>query len=54
MKHNSDKNVDSLSCRMCGDTDKTMSHIMSECSKLTQREYKRRHDNVARMVHWKF
>ena len=39
---------------MCGDTDKTISHVMSECSKLTQREYKRRHGNVARMVHWKF
>ena len=27
---------------------------MSESSKLSQREYKTRHDNVARMVHWKF
>ena len=26
---------------------------MSECSKLAQRGYKRRHENVARMVHWK-
>ena len=29
-----------------------MSHLVSECSKLAQREYKRRHDNVARYVHW--
>ena len=26
---------------------------MSECSKLAQRGYKRRHENVARMVQWK-
>ena len=28
-----------------------MSHIVSECSVLVQREYKRRHDNVARYLH---
>ena len=38
---------------MCGETGETISHIESECSKLAQSEYKRRHDNVARMVHWK-
>ena len=29
-----------------------MSHIVSECSKLAQLEYKRRHDKVAGAVHW--
>ena len=38
---------------MCGETGKTISHIVSECSKLGQTEYKRRHDNIVRMVHWK-
>ena len=38
---------------MCGETGETISHIVSECSKLAQREYNRKHDNVARMVHWK-
>ena len=33
-----DKSVDSPSCRMCGETGKTISHIVSECSKLAQRE----------------
>ena len=33
--------------------DETISHIVSECSKLAQREYKRRHDFVVRMVYWK-
>ena len=29
-----------------------MGHSISGCKKLAQREYKRRHDNVARTVHW--
>ena len=31
-------------CRLCGDRDETINHIISECSKLAQREYKTRHD----------
>ena len=31
----------------------TATHIVSGCEKLVQREYKRRHDNVANMVHYK-
>ena len=27
-------------------------HIFSECSKLAQAEYKKRHDKVVTMVHW--
>ena len=50
VKYYIDKSVDSPFCRMCGETGKTISHIVSECSKLAQREYKRRHD-VARVVH---
>ena len=39
-------------CRVCGAADET--HIVSECSKLAQNEYKQvRHDNVAKMLHWK-
>jgi hypothetical protein len=30
----------------------SVGHLVSECSKLAQLEYKRRHDNVARIVHW--
>ena len=45
--------VDSSSCRMCGETGETISHIVNECSKLALREYKRRHGNIARMIHWK-
>ena len=29
-----------------------MQHSVSGCKKLAQEEYKRRHDNVAKKVHW--
>ena len=38
-------------CRMCGEKDESMGHLVGECSKLAQTEYKHRHDNVARMIH---
>ena len=37
---------------MCGEKEKSVSHPTSECSKLAQREYRRRHNNAARYVHW--
>ena len=39
-------------CRLCGDKDETIDHIVSGCSKLAQSEYKKRHDKVASAVHW--
>ena len=38
---------------MCDKKNETISHIVTKCEKLAQKEYKRRHDNVARIVHWK-
>ena len=52
VKYHIDKTVDTPLCRMCGQRGESVNHIISECSKLAQREYKRRHDNVARYVHW--
>ena len=41
-------------CRMCGTEDETVAHIVSECPKLAQKEYKNlRHDNVAKVIHSK-
>ena len=37
---------------MCGAKDETTHHLVCECSKLAQIEYKQRHDNVTRNVHW--
>ena len=35
---------------MCGES---VQYMICECKKLAQREYKRRHDTVAKLVHWK-
>ena len=32
--------------KLCDDSDETINHIMSECSKRAQKDYKRRHDSV--------
>ena len=37
---------------LCGDRDETIYHIISECSKLAQKEYKTRHDWEGKMIHW--
>ena len=39
-----DKTQQSSKCELCGDRDETINHIISECSKLAQKEYKTRHD----------
>ena len=38
---------------MCSRVGETVKHIVSECSKLAQKEYKRRHDWIGRRIHWK-
>ena len=39
-------------CKLCGERDETINHIISECSKLAQKEYKTRHDWVGKVIHW--
>ena len=43
---------DSL-CRVCTKVDGSIDQIFSGCSKLVQKEYKRRHDNLGKIVDWK-
>ena len=38
---------------MCRKVDESIDHIVSGCSKPAQKEYKRRHDNLGKIVHWK-
>ena len=52
IKFNIDKTVESPICRMCGEKGESVRHLTSGCKKLAQREYKSRHDNVTRIVHW--
>ena len=47
-----DKTQQNSNCRLCGDRDETINHIISECSKLAQKEYKTRHDWVGKVIHW--
>ena len=39
-----DKTQQNSKCRLCGDRDETINHMISECSKLAQKEYKIRRD----------
>ena len=40
-------------CRLYKKADESIDHVVSGCSKLAQKEYKRRHDNLGKIVHWK-
>ena len=52
IKTNIDKTQEDPKCTICKQKEETVSHIVSECPKLAQREYKRRHDCVAKAFHW--
>ena len=47
-----DKTQQNSKCRLCGDRDETINHIISECSKLAQKEYLARHKWVGKVIHW--
>ena len=47
-----DQTQTQIKCRMCGKVDESINHVLNECSKLAQNEYKRRHDWVGKRVHW--
>ena len=39
-------------CRLCGNRDETINHIVSECSKLAQKVYNTRHDWMGKVNPW--
>ena len=47
-----DKTQQNSKFRLCADRNKTINHIKSECCKLSQKEYKARHDWVGKGIHW--
>ena len=47
-----DKTQQNSKCRLCVDRDETINHIISECSKLAQKEHKAKHDWVGKVIHW--
>ena len=52
VKYHIDRTSESLLCRLCGKRGESVQLLVSGCAKLAQKEYKRRHDNVAKKVHW--
>ena len=46
-----DKTQQNSKCRLYGDRNETINHIISECSKLAQKENKIRHDWVGKVIH---
>ena len=52
IKERIDKMQQNCKCRLCGDRDKTINHIISESSKLTHKKYKARQDLVGKVIHW--
>ena len=47
-----DKKQLNSKCKLCGDWDETINHIISECSKLAQTGYKTSHDWAGKVIHW--
>ena len=52
IKHHINKTSESALCRLCGERGESVQHLVSGCQKLAQKEYKRRHGNIAKKVHW--
>ena len=48
-----DKSEGDYLCGVCRKVDESIDHIVSACKKLAEKEYKRRHDNLGKIVHWK-
>ena len=51
IRNNIDGQEVSEKCRMCEERDDSIAHLIAECKKLAQKEYKQRHDNITRIVH---
>ena len=47
-----DKTQQNRKCWLCGNRNETINHIISECSKLAQKDYKTRLDWVGKVIHW--
>ena len=48
-----DKSQGNSLCRVCRKVDESIDQVVDVCSKVARKEYKRRHDNLGKIVHWK-
>ena len=46
------RHVSSLMCRLCGEFEETIVHLMAACPSLAASEYLYRHNVVAGVIHW--
>ena len=46
-----DKTQKETLCRLCKKADESIDHVVGGCSKLAQKDCKRRHDNLGKIVH---
>ena len=53
VKAKTDKSHGDSLCRACRKVDESIDHLVSGCSKLAQKVYKRRHDNLRKIVYGK-
>ena len=53
IKHKIDKTSENPICRMFRKKGETVQHITCECKTPAHHEYERRHETVAKLVHWK-
>ena len=47
-----DKIRQNSKCRLCGERDETINHIINECTKLVRKDYKTRLEWVGKVIHW--
>ena len=51
IKARMDKTQQNRICRLCGDRDETTDHIISECNKLAQKQFKNRNEWMGEVIH---
>ena len=51
VKAKNEKSQGNSLCRVCRKADQSRDHIVSGCSELAQKEYNRKHDNLAKIVY---
>ena len=47
-----DKTQQNSKCKISGEREENIKHIINECSKLAQKDYKTRHKWVGKIIHW--
>ena len=52
IKYHIGRSIENPLSRMCGKRGESVQHIISECKKLAQNEYKKCRGNVAKIIHW--